>query len=143
MSDAADPPRVAIAAAVVIHAGRVLVQTRPEGKAYAGSWEFPGGKIEACEDALACAARECREELGLAVRPLSALDTVEWEYPGTAVHVTFVECEPAGEAREVRPVARPQEGQRVCWADAEALGSLGFLPANAGVLRLLTERLSG
>jgi 8-oxo-dGTP diphosphatase len=137
VSEAAGGPRIAIAAAVVIHEGRVLVQTRPEGKAYAGSWEFPGGKIEADEDAPACAVRECREELGLVVRPLAPLDEVEWEYPGTAVHVTFVECEPAGDV-----TVHAHDGQQVRWANAETLPELEFLPANASVLALLAERLT-
>lgn len=139
MTTAPGEARVPVAAAVVIHAGRVLVQTRPEGKAYAGFWEFPGGKIEPGEDASACAVRECREELGLDVLPGEALHEVSWEYPGTAVHVTFVQCEPVrgSDACSVQP----REGQQLCWADAEALASLTFLPANADVLRLLIERL--
>ena len=36
-----------VAAALVDGAGRVLVTQRPEGKALAGLWEFPGGKVEA------------------------------------------------------------------------------------------------
>lgn len=132
--------RVAIAAAVVIHAGRVLVQTRPVGKDYAGTWEFPGGKIEPGEDVSACAVRECLEELGLKVRALETLHELDWEYPGTAVHVSFVECEPLGEpVGESAP--RPSEGQDARWADSEALRSLTFLPANAAVLELLAERL--
>jgi len=137
MSEDSVGARVAIAAAVVIHDGRVLVQTRPAGKDYAGSWEFPGGKIEAGESAHDCAVRECREELGLAVRPLVALDVVEWEYPGTAVHVIFVECEPVDDV-----AVHPAEGQQARWADAGALRGLSFLPANAGVLALLAERLA-
>jgi 8-oxo-dGTP diphosphatase len=123
-----------IAAAVVLRGGRVLVQTRPEG-AWAGFWEFPGGGVEPGEDEAAAAVRECREELGLEVRALSTLHAVEWSYPTTRVHVSFVLCEGEGEPR-------PAEGQDVCWAGPRELATLNFLPANAEVLALLRERLA-
>lgn len=53
--------------AAVLHdaEGRVLIAQRPEGKAHAGLWEFPGGKVEPGESALAALKRELREELGV------------------------------------------------------------------------------
>jgi len=127
------PPR-RIAAAVVLRAGRVLVQTRAGGP-WAGWWEFPGGGLEPGEDEAAAAVRECREELGLQVRALAPLHAVEWSYPTTRVHVTFVLCEGEGEPH-------PTEGQEVLWAGPRELETLRFLPANAEVLALLRERLS-
>jgi 8-oxo-dGTP diphosphatase len=47
--------------------GYVLLAQRPEGKAYAGWWEFPGGKIEAGESVDDALARELQEELGITV----------------------------------------------------------------------------
>ena len=38
---------------------------RPAGKAHAGLWEFPGGKVEDDEIPCAALAREIEEELGL------------------------------------------------------------------------------
>ena len=45
--------------------GRVLIAQRPEGKAMAGLWEFPGGKVEAGETPEAALIRELDEELGI------------------------------------------------------------------------------
>jgi 8-oxo-dGTP diphosphatase len=57
-----------VAAAALVDAdGRVLICKRPEGKALAGLWEFPGGKVEAGETPEACIIRELEEELGIAV----------------------------------------------------------------------------
>lgn len=142
MSGSDEP--VPIAAAVVLHAGRVLVQTRPAGRSWSGHWEFPGGKLEPGEDAAAAAVRECREELGLPVRVLEPLHTVEWSYPGARVRVSFLLCELRDEPGAARtPQLRPAEGQDVRWADADELSRLQFLPANAGLLALLIARLRG
>ena len=58
-------PRVQVAAAVIERPdGSFLMACRPEGKAYAGWWEFPGGKVEAGETAREALVRELEEELG-------------------------------------------------------------------------------
>jgi 8-oxo-dGTP diphosphatase len=56
-----------VAAAMVDGDGRVLVQQRPPGKAMAGLWEFPGGKVDAGETPEAALIRELAEELGVHV----------------------------------------------------------------------------
>ncbi len=57
-----------VAAALVDSDGRVLIAQRPEGKAMAGLWEFPGGKVEAGERPEEALIRELAEELGITVR---------------------------------------------------------------------------
>ncbi len=134
MSAASDAPATRrIAAAIVLRGGRVLVQTRPSG-AWAGWWEFPGGGIEPGEDAAAAAVRECREELALEVRAVAPFHVVEWAYPTTRVHVSFILCESDGEPRATA-------GQQVLWAGPRELQTLRFLPANAEVLERLRSRL--
>lgn len=61
------PTMIVVAAALVDPEGRVLLQQRPEGRAMAGLWEFPGGKLEEGELPEAALARELEEELGIAV----------------------------------------------------------------------------
>ena len=47
--------------------GRFLLTSRPEGKVYAGHWEFPGGKLEPGESVEQALRRELREELGIEI----------------------------------------------------------------------------
>jgi len=58
-------PLLVVAAALVDADGRVLLQQRPPGKAMAGLWEFPGGKVEVDESPEAALIRELEEELGI------------------------------------------------------------------------------
>ncbi len=53
------------AVALIDPDGRVLLARRPEGKAMAGLWEFPGGKVEPGETPEAALIRELDEELGI------------------------------------------------------------------------------
>jgi 8-oxo-dGTP diphosphatase len=55
-----------VAAALIDAEGRVLLQQRAPGRAMAGLWEFPGGKVEPGELPEAALVRELDEELGIA-----------------------------------------------------------------------------
>ncbi|KRB85713.1 NTP pyrophosphohydrolase [Sphingomonas sp. Root710] len=61
-------PLIVVGVALVDGDGRILVQQRPPGKAMAGLWEFPGGKVERGETPEAALIRELREELGIDVQ---------------------------------------------------------------------------
>ena len=56
--------------------GRFLLTSRPDGKVYAGYWEFPGGKLEACETVEQALKRELHEELGITIGPAAP-----WQIP--------------------------------------------------------------
>jgi 8-oxo-dGTP diphosphatase len=64
------PDRIVLvaAAALVDDDGRVLIARRPEGKAMAGLWEFPGGKVQDGETPEVALIRELSEELGIDTR---------------------------------------------------------------------------
>src|ERR1700709_1611952 len=53
-----------VACALVDADKRVLIAQRPPGKALAGLWEFPGGKIEPGERPEQTLIRELHEEIG-------------------------------------------------------------------------------
>ena len=62
-----------VAAALIDGEGRVLLQQRSPGRAMAGLWEFPGGKVERGERPEAALVRELDEELGIMVEAESLL----------------------------------------------------------------------
>ena len=69
--------------------GRFLMANRPQGKPYAGWWEFPGGKLEAGETVLQALAREYAEELAVTVKKASPWFVFEREYPHAYVRLHF------------------------------------------------------
>jgi 8-oxo-dGTP diphosphatase len=62
-----NPTLTVVAAALTDPDGRVLLQRRAPGRAMAGLWEFPGGKVEEGERPEEALVRELAEELGIAV----------------------------------------------------------------------------
>lgn len=123
---------VRVAAAVIVRAdGCVLLAQRPPGKAYAGYWEFPGGKLERGETSREALARELHEELGIAVRRASPWLTQEFEYPHAHVELDFFRVE----AWDGEPVGH--DGQAFAWQDPQRIDVAPLLPANTRVLAAL------
>ena len=69
--------------------GAFLLTSRPEGKAYAGYWEFPGGKLEAGETVPQALARELHEEIGIAIQDCTLWKTERIDYPHAWVQLNF------------------------------------------------------
>jgi len=66
------PIKLVVACALIDADNRVLLAQRPKGRAMAGLWEFPGGKVEPGETPEAALIRELEEELAITV-PLPCL----------------------------------------------------------------------
>jgi 8-oxo-dGTP diphosphatase len=123
---------VEVAAGVILKPnGDFLLAQRPAGKAYAGYWEFPGGKIEPGETVAQALARELHEELGLDVRIVHPWLTREYHYPHASVRLHF--CRVTGWSGE--PQGR--EGQSFAWQRPDGLTVSPMLPANGPILRSL------
>jgi 8-oxo-dGTP diphosphatase len=114
----------------VIHdaGGRVLAARRPSGKAQAGRWEFPGGKIEPSEAAEAALVREIEEELGCTLAVGAALTPVDHPYPGGIIRLRPYRAEIVGGP----PVAH--EHSELRWVGREEAAALDWAPADVPVL---------
>lgn len=85
--------RPGIAAAVIVHEGRVLMVRRrvSEGRL---SWQFPAGEVEPGESSQEAAVRETREETGLEVVAVASLG--ERVHPQTRRLMSYTACRVTG-----------------------------------------------
>ena len=125
-------PLVPVAAAVIVAPdGRVLLAQRPDGKAYAGYWEVPGGKVEPGESPREALVRELREELGILVDRAAPWLVQRYRYPHAHVELHFFRVfEWKGQ-----PVGH--DGQAFAWQVPGRFDVLPLLPANTFVMRAL------
>ncbi len=142
------PPEIHVAVGVITRPdGSVLLAERPTGKAMAGYWEFPGGKVEPGESPRDALARELHEELSISPRDALARELHEelsidignaqpwltrtFHYPHATAHlqlfrVTEWEGEPHG-----------REDQQLSWQDPHRIGVEPLLPANHDIMNAL------
>ena len=126
--------RITVDAAVAVLTrpdGLVLLGKRPEGKPWAGWWEFPGGKIEDGESALHALQRELDEELGTQGTEVYPWLTRSFDYPEKTVRLNFFMVRGWTEEPHGR------EGQELSWQNPAALTVSPMLPANEPILAAL------
>jgi 8-oxo-dGTP diphosphatase len=125
--------RVEVAVGVLIRRdGSFLLTSRPDGKPYAGFWEFPGGKLESSETVEQALARELHEELGITVQTVRAWRMDEFDYPHALVRLHF--CKVTAWAGELQM----REGQKMSWQQLP-VDVQPVLPGTLPVLRWLEE----
>ncbi len=131
-------PLVLVAAVALIDPdGRVLVAQRPAGKAMAGLWEFPGGKIEPGETPEDALIRELREELSINVTEscLAPFTFASHAYDDFHLMMPLYLC------RRWQGIVQGQEGQVLKWVRAEKLMDLEMPPADKPLVAMLRDFL--
>ncbi|MBO6949988.1 MAG: (deoxy)nucleoside triphosphate pyrophosphohydrolase [Rhodospirillales bacterium] len=136
----ADKPlkTVLVAAAALIDAdGRVLIAKRPEGKAMAGLWEFPGGKVHDGELPETALVRELKEELDLDITEscLAAFTFASHAYDDFHLLMPLYLCR----IWKGQPTAL--EGQELKWVPPMRLGDYPMPPADKPLVALLRDYL--
>jgi 8-oxo-dGTP diphosphatase len=124
-----------VVAAAIVAEGRVLVAKRNHPPELAGRWEFPGGRVRPTEPPSAALARECREELGIAVRVGARLgEPVALHTGSEAGQLCLYEC-----AADDDPY--PLDHAELRWVTAAELDDLDWLPADRSLVPALARRL--
>ena len=126
-----------VAAALVDQDGRVLIAQRPEGKALAGLWEFPGGKLDPGERPEGALIRELKEELGIDVKEpcLAPLTFASHAYADFHLLMPLYVC------RRWEGFVQSREGQALKWVRARQLRDYPMPPADEPLIPPLVELL--
>jgi 8-oxo-dGTP diphosphatase len=116
---------------------RVLIAQRPQGKAFAGLWEFPGGKVELDERPEAALIRELHEELGIVVAEvcLAPFTFASYTYPEFHLLMPLYIC------RRWEGFVRAREHKALKWVSLKDLRGYPMPPADAPLIPALLDLL--
>jgi 8-oxo-dGTP diphosphatase len=125
------------ACALVDPDGRVLVAQRPDGKQFAGLWEFPGGKIEPGETPEACLIRELQEELRIDTQSacLAPLTFASHAYERFHLLMPLYIC------RRWDGLVQAREGQALKWVRPRQLRDHPMPPADEPLIPTIIDIL--
>ncbi len=116
--------------------GSFLLTSRPDGKVYAGNWEFPGGKLEQGESVEQALRRELREEIGVVIGTAQPWRDTVVDYPHALVQLHF--CKVTEWTGELHM----HEGQQFSWQQLPVQVQ-PVLPGTVPVLEWLAAERGG
>jgi 8-oxo-dGTP diphosphatase len=126
-----------VACALVDVDKRVLIAQRPQGKALAGFWEFPGGKLDPGERPEQALIRELYEEIGITVQEacLAPLTFASHAYDDFHLLMPLYVC------RRWEGQVLAREGQTLAWVRANRLREYKMPPADIPLIPHLIDLL--
>ena len=120
---------ITVAAGILKQDGRILICQRKRGGAFPLQWEFPGGKVEAGEDAQSCLRRELHEELAIEAEIGPEVSAFQYTYPnGFQVNLVFLRV--SGYAGELSN----QAFEQIRWVESNDLLDYDFLEADRALV---------
>ena len=131
------PTVLVVAVALIDPDGRVLIAQRPEGKALAGLWEFPGGKVEPGERPEQALIRELKEELGIDVTEACLAPFVFASHAYETFHLLM----PLYLCRRWSGVVVSHEHAALAWVKPNRLGDYPMPPADEPLVAWLRDLL--
>jgi 8-oxo-dGTP diphosphatase len=131
------PVILVVAVALVDTDGRVLLAQRPAGKAMAGLWEFPGGKVHSGETPEAALIRELKEELDIDVAAacLAPLTFASHRYENFHLLMPLYVC------RRWSGTVTAREGQQLAWVRPLKMDQYPMPPADKPLVAMLRDLL--
>ena len=126
-----------VAAALVDTDGRVLIAQRPPGKALAGLWEFPGGKLNQGERPEQALIRELDEELGIAVQEACLAPLTFASHAYADFHLLM----PLWICRRWEGLVEAREAQALKWVRPGKLRDFPMPPADEPLIPPLIDLL--
>jgi len=128
---------IVVACALLDADGRVLIAQRPEDKAMAGLWEFPGGKLEPGETLEGALIRELKEELDISTETacLAPLTFGSHRYEEFDLLMPLYVC------RKWTGTPLAIEHQAIRWVRANELRDFDMPPADMPLIAHLCDLL--
>ena len=126
-----------VACALIDGDKRVLLAQRPPGKAMAGLWEFPGGKVEPGERPEVTLIRELKEELGISVTQACLAPFVFASHGYESFHLLM----PLYLCRRWEGMVQPLEHAALRWVTPAQMAELPMPPADTPLVAYLRDFL--
>ena len=123
------PTYTVVAALLFDEQGRILACKRPSQDAWAGWWEFPGGKVDEGESASQAMTRELEEEIGISVNPSHLVESSTFDYDDRTVRLQIWNC------GKIEPDSVSlREHDELRWLSKEELMEVKWLPADLPII---------
>ena len=116
-----------VAAVIFDEQGRIFATQRGYGE-WKDWWEFPGGKIEACETPRQALKREIREELEAEIEVGELMKTIDYDYPQFHLTMHCFKCRLMGGLTL-------KEHEAAKWLTPSELASVNWLPADEDFIK--------
>ncbi len=121
-----------VVAALILEQDRFLLCQRPNSKARALKWEYPGGKIEEGETPEQAIIRECSEELDIEVSVHGTAAMTVYHYPDISICLTLLRC------TVISGTPKLKEHIACAWVSPREAAEYDLAPADRELLQMIS-----
>lgn len=123
-----------VAAAIIVHNGKIFIAQRPEGKSLAHYWELPGGKQEQGERLTECLHRELSEELNIdaVIGDFFMQSTFDYDFGTIELNAYFAFLKNQTDIKS-------NEHENTAWVTPQELSRYQFAPADISIIEALKK----